>query len=137
MNTVLTICYPVAEYQQKLVGGIRTAAEIINFMGSSENSVTKLRGFDGSWRKNNRPNDRIEAYGYRRRGIRFSEGNSIRCIDHCAQGCGLGSAGKIFRNMSSRAAKCFGKIWKPWGPVRVSDVEANEANSTGRPAACG
>ena len=130
LNTVLTDLLSGSENINKSsVGGIRTAAEIINFMGSTaENSVLgKLREFDGELAQ--KIIDQMIVFenlmDIDDRGIQIL----LREIQSDALIIALKGADwdlreKIFRNMSSRAAEMLREDLEVMGPVRVSDVEA-------------
>lgn len=132
LNTVLTDLLSGSENINKSsVGGIRTAAEIINFMGSTaENSVLgKLREFDGELAQ--KIIDQMIVFenlmDIDDRGIQIL----LREIQSDALIIALKGAAwdlreKIFRNMSSRAAEMLREDLEVMGPVRVSDVEANQ-----------
>ncbi len=132
LNTVLTDLLSGSENINKSsVGGIRTAAEIINFMGSTaENSVLgKLREFDGELAQ--KIIDQMIVFenlmDIDDRGIQIL----LREIQSDALIIALKGADwdlreKIFRNMSSRAAEMLREDLEVMGPVRVSDVEANQ-----------
>ena len=132
LNTVLTDLLSGSENINKSsVGGIRTAAEIINFMGSTaENSVLgKLREFDGELAQ--KIIDQMIVFenlmDIDDRGIQIL----LREIQSDALIIALKGADwdlreKIFRNMSSRAAEMLREDLEAMGPVRVSDVEAQQ-----------
>ena len=132
LNTVLTDLLSGSENINKSsVGGIRTAAEIINFMGSTaENSVLgKLREFDGELAQ--KIIDQMIVFenlmDIDDRGIQIL----LREIQSDALIIALKGAAwdlreKIFRNMSSRAAEMLREDLEAMGPVRVSDVEAQQ-----------
>ena len=132
LNTVLTDLLSGSENINKSsVGGIRTAAEIINFMGSTaENSVLgKLREFDGELAQ--KIIDQMIVFenlmDIDDRGIQIL----LREIQSDALIIALKGAAwdlreKIFKNMSSRAAEMLREDLEVMGPVRVSDVEANQ-----------
>jgi flagellar motor switch protein FliG len=132
LNTVLTDLLSGSENINKSsVGGIRTAAEIINFMGSTaENSVLgKLREFDGELAQ--KIIDQMIVFenlmDIDDRGIQIL----LREIQSDALIIALKGADwdlreKIFRNMSSRAGEMLREDLEAMGPVRVSDVEAQQ-----------
>jgi flagellar motor switch protein FliG len=132
LNTVLTDLLSGSENINKSsVGGIRTAAEIINFMGSTaENSVLgKLREFDGELAQ--KIIDQMIVFenlmDIDDRGIQIL----LREIQSDALIIALKGADwdlreKIFKNMSSRAAEMLREDLEVMGPVRVSDVEAQQ-----------
>jgi flagellar motor switch protein FliG len=132
LNTVLTDLLSGSENINKSsVGGIRTAAEIINFMGSTaENSVLdKLREFDGELAQ--KIIDQMIVFenlmDIDDRGIQVL----LREIQSDALVIAMKGAApdlreKIFRNMSSRAAEMLREDLEVMGPVRVSEVEAQQ-----------
>jgi len=132
LNTVLTDLLSGSENINKSsVGGIRTAAEIINFMGSTaENSVLdNLREFDAELAQ--KIIDQMIVF----ENLMDIDDRGIQILLREVQSDSLlialkGAAGelreKIFRNMSSRAAEMLREDLEAMGPVRVSEVEAQQ-----------
>jgi len=132
LNTVLTDLLSGSENINKSsVGGIRTAAEIINFMGSTaENSVLdNLREFDAELAQ--KIIDQMIVF----ENLMDIDDRGIQILLREVQSDSLlialkGAAGelreKIFRNMSSRAGEMLREDLEAMGPVRVSEVEAQQ-----------
>ena len=128
LNDVLTDLLSGSENINKSpVGGIRTAAEIINFMGSAaEASVLgNLREFDGDLAQ--KIMDQMIVFenlmDIDDRGIQLL----LRETDSGALVIALKGAAeelreKIFRNMSNRASETLREDLEVMGPVRVSEV---------------
>ncbi|OWQ91279.1 flagellar motor switch protein FliG [Roseateles aquatilis] len=113
------------------LGGVKTAAEIINMMGSSvESSVLDyIREADSDLAQKIMDNmftfddlDKIDD-----RGIQavLKEVQSESLIV-ALKGAGPELREKIFRNMSSRAAETLREDLESRGPVRLSEVEAEQ-----------
>lgn len=132
LNDVLTDLLSGSENINKSpVGGIRTAAEIINFMGSAaETSVLgNLREFDEDLAQ--KIMDQMIVFenlmDIDDRGIQLV----LRETDSGALVIALKGAAeelreKIFRNMSNRASETLREDLEVMGPVRVSEVEAQQ-----------
>src|SRR5690242_18827510 len=132
LNAVLTDLLSGSEKINKSsVGGVRTAAEIINFMGSTaENSILdKLREFDGDLAQ--KIIDQMIVFenlmDIDDRGIEIL----LREIPSdslviAMKGAAADLREKIFRNMSTRAAEMLREDLEVMGPVRVSEVEAQQ-----------
>jgi flagellar motor switch protein FliG len=132
LNTVLTDLLSGSENINKSsVGGIRTAAEIINFMGSAaETSVLdNLREFDAELAQ--KIMDQMIVFenlmDIDDRGIQLL----LREIQSDSLVIALKGAAwdlreKIFKNMSKRASDIMREDLEAMGPVRVSEVEAQQ-----------
>jgi flagellar motor switch protein FliG len=132
LNDVLTDLLSGSENINKSpVGGIRTAAEIINFMGSAaETSVLgNLREFDEDLAQ--KIMDQMIVFenlmDIDDRGIQLV----LRETDSSSLVIALKGAAeelreKIFRNMSNRASETLREDLEVMGPVRVSEVEAQQ-----------
>ncbi|SFW14485.1 flagellar motor switch protein FliG [Nitrosovibrio sp. Nv17] len=129
LNDVLTDLLSGGENINKSpVGGIRTAAEIINFMGSTaETSILgNLRQFDEDLAQ--KIMDQMLVFenlmDIDDHGIQLI----LREIEHDSLVVALKGAtqelrDRIFRNMSNRAAEMLREDLEVMGPVRVSEVE--------------
>ncbi|MFA5664736.1 MAG: flagellar motor switch protein FliG [Burkholderiaceae bacterium] len=113
------------------MGGVRTAAEILNFLNSSEEEslVTALREADGDLTQ------RIIDEMFTFENLIDVEDASVRRIleetDSQLLAVSLKNASpelrqKFFRNMSSRAAEMLEDEIETMGPVRVSQVETEQ-----------
>lgn len=132
LNDVLTDLLSGSENINKSpVGGIRTAAEIINFMGSAaETSVLdNLREFDPELAQ--KIMDQMIVFenlmDIDDRGIQLV----LREIQSDTLTVALKGAAqevreKIFKNMSNRASEILREDLEAMGPVRVSEVEAQQ-----------
>ena len=132
LNTVLTDLLSGSENINKSsVGGIRTAAEIINFMGSAaETSVLgNLREFDADLAQ--KIMDEMIVF----ENLMDIDDRSIQLLLREIQSDTLvialkGAARelreKIFKNMSKRASDIMREDLEAMGPVRVSEVEAQQ-----------
>lgn len=132
LNDVLTDLLSGSENINKSpVGGTRTAAEIINFMGSTaEASVLgNLREFDEDLAQ--KIMDQMIVFenlmDIDDRGIQLV----LREVDYDSLVIALKGAEqelreKIFRNMSNRASEMLREDLEVMGPVRVSEVEAQQ-----------
>lgn len=132
LNDVLTDLLSGSEnLNNSPVGGIRTAAEIINFMGSAaEASVLgNLREFDPELAQ--KIMDQMIVFenlmDIDDRGIQLV----LREIQSDALAIALKGAAedvreKIFKNMSNRASEILREDMEAMGPVRVSEVEAQQ-----------
>lgn len=132
LNDVLTDLLSGSENINKSpVGGIRTAAEIINFMGSAaETSVLdNLREFDPELAQ--KIMDQMIVFenlmDIDDRGIQLvlREIQSDTLIV-ALKGAAEEVREKIFKNMSSRASEMLREDLEAMGPVRVSEVEIQQ-----------
>jgi flagellar motor switch protein FliG len=112
-------------------GGVRTAAEILNFMGSAQEGavIETVRGYDPDLAQKIIDEmfvfeDLIEVDD---RGIQLvlREIQSESLIV-ALKGASEELREKIFKNMSSRAAEMLREDLEAKGPVRVSEVEAEQ-----------
>ena len=132
LNDVLTKLLTGNEnLKKKPMGGIRTAAEILNFLGG-ENEESVMRNL------NNHDPDMAqkimdEMFVFENiididdRGIQtiLREVQSESLIV-ALKGAGQDLRDKIFRNMSQRAAEMMREDLESKGPVRLSEVEARQ-----------
>jgi flagellar motor switch protein FliG len=131
LNKVLTDLLSGSENIKNSVGGIRTAAEIINFMGSAaETSVLdNLREFDAELAQ--KVMDEMFVFenlmDIDDRGIQvlLREVQSDSLVI-ALKGAAWELREKIFKNMSSRASEMLREDLEAMGPVRVSEVEAQQ-----------
>jgi flagellar motor switch protein FliG len=131
LNKVLTDLLSGSENIKNSVGGIRTAAEIINFMGSAaETSVLdNLREFDAELAQ--KVMDEMFVFenlmDIDDRGIQIllREVQSDSLVI-ALKGAAWELREKIFKNMSSRASEMLREDLEAMGPVRVSEVEAQQ-----------
>jgi flagellar motor switch protein FliG len=131
LNKVLTDLLSGSENIKNSVGGIRTAAEIINFMGSAaETSVLdNLREFDSELAQ--KVMDEMFVFenlmDIDDRGIQIllREVQSDSLVI-ALKGAAWELREKIFKNMSSRASEMLREDLEAMGPVRVSEVEAQQ-----------
>jgi flagellar motor switch protein FliG len=117
--------------KKNLQGGVGTAAEILNFMGSALEAemMENVRGFDLELAQ------KIEDKMFIFENIMEIDDRGIQLILREVQSESLIIAlkgtneelrEKIFRNMSQRAAEIMREDLESKGPVRLSDVEANQ-----------
>jgi flagellar motor switch protein FliG len=132
LNTVLTDLLSGSENINKSsVGGIRTAAEIINFMGSTaETSVLdNLREFDADLAQ--KIMDQMIVFenlmDIDDRGIQtlLREIQSDTLVI-ALKGAAWDLRERIFKNMSKRASEILREDLEAMGPVRVSEVENHQ-----------
>ncbi len=131
LNKVLTDLLSGSENIKNSVGGIRTAAEIINFMGSAaETSVLdNLREFDTELAQ--KVMDQMFVFenlmDIDDRGIQIllREVQSDSLVI-ALKGAAWELREKVFKNMSSRASEMLREDLEAMGPVRVSEVEAQQ-----------
>jgi len=132
LNDVLTKLLTGNEnLKKKPMGGIRTAAEILNFMrGENENTVmSHLKSYD----ENMAQDIMDEMFVFDNvididdRGIQtiLREVQSESLII-ALKGASQELRDKIFRNMSQRAAEMMREDLESKGPVRLSEVEAQQ-----------
>ena len=132
LNDVLTDLLSGSENINKSpVGGIRTAAEIINFMGSADETsvLDNLREFDPELAQ--KIMDQMIVFenllDIDDRGIQLV----LREVQSDTLAIALKGAAeelreKIFRNMSNRASELLREDLEAMGPVRISAVEAQQ-----------
>jgi flagellar motor switch protein FliG len=117
--------------KKNLQGGVGTAAEILNFMGSALEAemMENVRGFDLELAQ------KIEDKMFVFENIMEIDDRGIQLILREVQSESLIIAlkgtneelrEKIFKNMSQRAAEIMREDLESKGPVRLSDVEANQ-----------
>ena len=117
--------------KKHIKGGVRTAAEILNFMGSVQESavIETVRGYDADLAQQIIDemfvfDDLIEVDD-RAIQLILREVQSESLIV-ALKGTSEGLREKIFKNMSSRAADMLREDLEAKGPVRVSEVEAEQ-----------
>ena len=132
LNDVLTDLLSGGENINKSpVGGIRTAAEIINFMGSAAEAsvLDNLRAFDEDLAQ--KIMDQMIVFenlmDIDDRGIQLV----LREVEYDSLVIALKGAAqelreKIYKNMSNRAAEMLREDLEVLGPVRVSEVESQQ-----------
>ena len=117
--------------KKTLKGGVATAAEILNFMGSAMEAemMEKVRSFDPDLAQ------KIEDKMFVFENILEVDDRGIQLILREVQSEALivalkGSSEelreKIFRNMSTRAAEMMREDLESKGPVKLSEVESNQ-----------
>lgn len=132
LNDVLTTLLSGNGVSKKHIkGGVRTAAEILNFMGSAlEGAVIEtVRGYDAELAQKIIDemfvfDDLVDVDD---RGIQsiLREVQSESLII-ALKGASEGLREKVFKNMSQRAAEMMREDLDAKGPVRVSEVEAEQ-----------
>jgi flagellar motor switch protein FliG len=132
LNTVLTDLLSGSEnINGSSVGGIRTAAEIINFMGSAAwtSVLDNLREFDPDLAQ--KIMDQMIVF----ENLMDIDDRGIQLLLREIQSDSLvialkGAASelreKIFKNMSKRASEVMREDLEAMGPVRVSEVESHQ-----------
>jgi flagellar motor switch protein FliG len=132
LNDVLTRLLTGNEnLKKKPMGGIRTAAEILNFLsGENETSVmNNLREYDADMAQ------KIMDEMFVFENVMEIEDRGIQVILREVQsesliialkGAGEDLREKIFKNMSQRAAEMMREDLESKGPVRLSEVEAQQ-----------
>jgi flagellar motor switch protein FliG len=132
LNDVLTRLLTGNEnLKKKPMGGIRTAAEILNFLsGDNETSVmNNLREYDADMAQ------KIMDEMFVFENVMEIEDRGIQVILREVQsesliialkGAGEDLREKIFKNMSQRAAEMMREDLESKGPVRLSEVEAQQ-----------
>ncbi|MGE4368218.1 MAG: flagellar motor switch protein FliG [Burkholderiaceae bacterium] len=115
------------------MGGVRTAAELLNFMSSTdeESVVTNLRDTDAELAQ--RVVDEMFVFDNIADIEDVAVQTILREIDTNALTIALKGApdevrNKIFRNMSNRAAEMLREDLEALGPVRMSKVEEEQRN---------
>ncbi len=117
--------------KKTLRGGVATAAEILNFMGSAMEAemMEKVRSFDPDLAQ------KIEDKMFVFENVLEVDDRGIQLILREVQSEALIVAlkgaseelrEKIFKNMSSRAAEMMREDLESKGPVKLSEVEANQ-----------
>jgi len=132
LNDVLNILLTGGGISKKHTkGGVRTAAEILNFMGSAQEGavIETVRSYDAELAEKIIDemfvfDDLIEVDD---RGIQLilREVQSESLIV-ALKGANEPLREKVFKNMSSRAAEMLREDLEAKGPVRVSEVEAEQ-----------
>ncbi|RZI42085.1 flagellar motor switch protein FliG [Herbaspirillum sp. HC18] len=132
LNEVLTKLLTGNEnLKKKPIGGVRTAAEILNFMsGDTETSVMdNLKNYDGDLAQKIMDEmfvfDNIIDIDDRGIQVLLREVQSESLIV-ALKGANQDLREKIFKNMSQRAAEMMRDDLESKGPVRLSEVEAQQ-----------
>jgi flagellar motor switch protein FliG len=132
LNDVLTKLLTGNEsLKKKTIGGVRAAAEILNFMGGeNESSVMEnLRNYDGDMAEKIMDEmfvfDNIMEIDDRGIQLLLREVQSDTLII-ALKGANPDMREKIFKNMSQRAAEMMRDDLESKGPVRLSEVEAQQ-----------
>jgi flagellar motor switch protein FliG len=117
--------------KKKPMGGVRAAAEILNFLsGENEQSVmANLKNYDGDMAQKIMDEmfvfDNINDIDDRGIQVLLREVQSDSLIV-ALKGTGPELREKIFKNMSQRAAEMMREDLDTKGPVRLSEVEAQQ-----------
>jgi len=117
--------------KKHIKGGVRTAAEILNFMGSAQEGavIETVRGYDADLAQQIIDEmfvfDDLIDVDDRAIQLILREIQSESLIV-ALKGAGEELREKIFKNMSSRAAEMLREDLEAKGPVRVSEVEAEQ-----------
>lgn len=132
LNEVLTKLLTGNEsLKKKPMGGIRAAAEILNFLsGENEASVmVNLKNYDGEMAQKIMDEmfvfDNVMDIDDRGIQVMLREVQSDSLIV-ALKGASQELRDKIFKNMSSRAAEMMREDLESKGPVRLSEVEAQQ-----------
>ncbi len=132
LNDVLTKLLTGNEsLKKKTIGGVRAAAEILNFMsGENEASVMEnLRKYDGEMAEKIMDEmfvfDNILEIDDRGIQLLLREVQSDSLII-ALKGANQDMRDKIFKNMSQRAAEMMREDLESKGPVRLSEVESQQ-----------
>ncbi len=132
LNDVLTKLLTGNEsLKKKSIGGVRAAAEILNFMsGENEASIMEnLRKYDGDMAEKIMDEmfvfDNIMEIDDRGIQLLLREVQSDSLIV-ALKGANADMREKIFKNMSQRAAEMMREDLESKGPVRLSEVEAQQ-----------
>ncbi|MCS6785663.1 MAG: flagellar motor switch protein FliG [Thiobacillaceae bacterium] len=132
LNDVLANLLAGGEHARKGgLGGVKAVAEILNFMGSAmESSVLEsIRAYD------NELAQRIQDEMFTFDDIARLDDRSIQLLLRevpsealvvALKGTSQELKDKIFKNMSSRAAEALKEDFEAKGPVRLSEVEAQQ-----------
>ena len=132
LNDVLAKLLSGSEHlKRKALGGVRTAAEILNFMGSTAETaiIDSVREYDGDLAQ--KILDEMFVFenllDVDDRGIQslLREVQSVSLIV-ALTGANAELREKVFKNMSQRAAEMLRDDLEAKGPVRVSEVEAEQ-----------
>jgi len=131
LNDVLTKLLTGNESLKKQqMGGIRTAAEILNFLsGENETSVmNNLRAYDEDMAQ--KIMDEMFVFEniieIEARGIQLLREVQSESLIVALKGASQGLRDKIFSNMSQRAAEMMREDLESKGPVRLSEVDAQQ-----------
>ena len=132
LNDVLTKLLTGNEsLKKKTIGGVRAAAEILNFMGGENDSsvMENLRNYDGDMAEKIMDEmfvfDNIMDIDDRGIQLLLREVQSDTLIV-ALKGANPDMREKIFKNMSQRAAEMMRDDLESKGPVRLSEVEAQQ-----------
>jgi len=132
LNDVLTTLLTGEGVGKKHIkGGVRTAAEILNFMGSVQEGavIETVRGYDADLAQQIIDEmfvfDDLAEVDDRGIQLILREVQSESLIV-ALKGASEELREKIFKNMSSRAAEMLREDLEAKGPVRVSEVEAEQ-----------
>ena len=132
LNDVLTSLLTGEGVGKKHIkGGVRTAAEILNFMGSAQEGavIETVRGYDADLAQQILDEmfvfDDLVDVDDRAIQLILREVQSESLIV-ALKGASETLREKIFKNMSSRAAEMLREDLEVKGPVRVSEVEAEQ-----------
>ncbi|MBL0125105.1 MAG: flagellar motor switch protein FliG [Betaproteobacteria bacterium] len=132
LNEVLTKVLAGSEKLKKTaLGGVKTTAEILNFMGSSVEAATveSIRAFDPDLAQ--KVMDQMFTFD----NLLELDDKAIQLVLREVQseslvvalkGADAGLRDKILKNMSQRAAETLSDDLESKGPVRVSEVEAEQ-----------
>jgi flagellar motor switch protein FliG len=132
LNEVLTTVMAGSEKLKKTaLGGIKTAAEILNFMNSSIETATvdSIREYDPDLAQ------KVMDQMFTFENLLELEDKSVQLVLREVQseslvvalkGADAGLREKIFNNMSQRAAEMLRDDLESKGPVRISEVEAEQ-----------
>lgn len=132
LNDVLTKLLTGNEsLKKKTIGGVRAAAEILNFMGGEQEAsvMANLRNYDGDMAEKIMDEmfvfDNIMEIDDRGIQLLLREVQSETLIV-ALKGANPEMREKIFKNMSQRAAEMMRDDLENKGPVRLSEVEAQQ-----------
>jgi flagellar motor switch protein FliG len=131
LNDVLTkLLSGNAVGKKSIKGGVRTAAEILNFIGSTQESVLdSMRGHDAELAQKIMDEMFVfdDVMGIEDRGIQLilREVQSESLIV-ALKGASEELRDKILKNMSQRAAEMLREDLESKGPVKLSEVEAEQ-----------
>mgnify|MGYP000688444695 CR=1 FL=1 len=132
LNEVLTKVLAGSEKLKKSkLGGIKTAAEILNFMGASVETATvdSIREFDADLAQKIMDEmftfDNVNDLDDKAMQLVLREVQSESLIV-ALKGADVALREKVFKNMSQRAAETLREDLESKGPVRVSEVEAEQ-----------
>ena len=131
LNDVLTTLLTGGVSKKHIKGGVRTAAEILNFMGSVQEGaiIETVRGYDAELAQKIIDEmfvfDDLAEVDDRAIQLILREIQSESLIV-ALKGASEELREKIFKNMSQRAADMLREDLEAKGPVRVSEVEAEQ-----------